>query len=227
MAWMPKPPSKETVFVRSMPTATPEDVVEAAKKAGLKLDLDRVAKVRDYDLARARLKAKKAGKAPEKPGAAAASKATKTKASKKVSKKIASAPSNNAEATKSAENATTMTKAAYVRSLGPKMMPAEIMDRAKADGVKLTLAYVYNLRKTAKKKGAKTVAAKAASAAPKKRGPGRAPKVANPAPSNSPVGGDEKALRSALAEFIVAKGLGAAKAIVEDVAEKIRRAVAG
>lgn len=225
--------------MRSMPTATPEEVVEAAKKAGLKLDLDRVAKVRDYDLARARLKAKKeagkvqAGKVPEKPRAAAAPKAPKkAKAAKKVAKKIAASPSKNAETTKSAK---AMTKADYVRSFGPDTMPAEIMKHAAKDGVKLTVGYVYNLRKIGKKKGTKKVPT--APAAPRKRGPGRPPKAAS-APAAKAAQGlktakaapkarpstDEATFRAAVSVFAVEYGLVATRAIVEDVGDRIRAA---
>lgn len=133
-----------------------------------------------------------------------------------------------------------MTKADYVRSLGSEVTPAEIMARAEKDGVKLTLGYVYNIRKVTKKQGKKGSAPPKASVAPApvKRGPG-GPRndVATAAPKRGPGrpptvavgngGVDERTLRSALSAFVVEHGLAAARAIFEDLGARMRAAANG
>jgi hypothetical protein len=80
-------------------------------------------------------------------------------AAKKVVKKSPKSPVN---------------KSAFVRSLPSTMPGAEVVAKAKAQGIKISLAYVYGIRaKTnAKKRGGRSSAAK--------RGPGRPPSAASP-----------------------------------------------
>lgn len=102
-------------------------------------------------------------------------------------------------------------KADYVRALGASVKPAEIVARAKKDGIDLTLAYVYNVRRETKRTDAKT------SAAPR-RG-------AAPAPKRAAASDAELALRQAATAVVLAHGLGRAHAILDDVVTKIRAAV--
>lgn len=169
----------------------------------------------------------------------AAKKAPKKAAAKKVkpAKGAAKKPATKTAAAKPASKGKAMTKADYVRSLGPAMMPAAIMEQAKRDGVKLTIAYVYNLRKGVKK------AAKngATAAAPVKRGPGRPPKnasVASGAPKRGP-GRPRKAAASLVSasskvtnaqvfrKLVLELGVSQARHLVDEVATKLAAIVSG
>lgn len=213
---MARPLSPTTKFILSLPNNLPvAQVVEKAKAAGFPTSTGNVYQVRRVH----------AGKAGQGGGAAKPPKAPTPKA---AAGEAAPTPSKDAEPRKS--GGAGMTKAEYVRSLGPQLMPTEIMKLAARDGVKLTLAYVYNLRKLAKKKGTKGATAKAAPHVTTKRGPGRpsgaaksAPKAA-PAASKAGPSGDDAAFRAAVAAHVVKYGLIAAQAIVEDVSARIRAA---
>ena len=68
-------------------------------------------------------------------------------------------------------------KSAFVRSL-PKTMPgADVVKKAKAEGINISLAYVYGIRSKSQAKKRPT-ASTAATAPMAKRGPGRPPKLA-------------------------------------------------
>ena len=62
-------------------------------------------------------------------------------------------------ATKKTSPEKTVSKTAYIKALPPSMPAKEVVDKAKADGMKLTVQYVYSIRQKAK-----------AGDAPKKRG---------------------------------------------------------
>jgi hypothetical protein len=77
-------------------------------------------------------------------------------------------------------------KSAWIRSQPPSLSAKEVVDKAKGEGIVLSLAQVYTARSTAKRQGAArrgTAAAAAPSTA--KRGPGR-PKGTGA----SPISGD-------------------------------------
>jgi hypothetical protein len=75
-------------------------------------------------------------------------------------------------AKKTSKKTPPMNKSAFVRSLPSTMSGAEVVAKAKSQGVKISLAYVYGIRakSNAAKKGAQP-------AAVMKRGPGRPRKV--------------------------------------------------
>jgi hypothetical protein len=210
-------PKKDAVLAIGLdkPTA---DIVASAKGRGVEVSTTYV------DLLKKGVSSGRPKKAAssKKPSASKAPQAKKSKTAK-TPKAAASTP-----------GAKPVTKADYVRSFGPSVMPAEIMERAKKDGVPLTLQYLYNLRKTAKKAGKGIKAVAKPSAAPAARAPSsgktvaRAPKrVATPrreATTAVPAGGDAQSLRTAVAAYVVEHGIAAARVIVEDVGAKLRAA---
>jgi hypothetical protein len=110
-------------------------------------------------------------------------------------------------------------------------MPAEIMERAKKDGVPLTLQYLYNLRKTAKKAGksikpvAKPSAAPALAPSSGKTVASAPKRAATPRlEAAAPAGSDAQSLRAAVAAYVVEHGIAAARVIVEDVGARLRAA---
>lgn len=215
-------PKKDAVLSIGLDKPT-SDIVAAAKRQGVAVSNTYV------DLL-------KKGVSSGQPKAAGAKKPSASKAPKAKKSKNA----KNAKAPKAAVStpaAKPATKAAYVRGFGPLVMPAEIMERAKKDGVKLTLPYVYNLRKKAKKAGKSLKPVAKPSAAPavsKKSAPSSgkaiasAPKrVATPrleAATTAAAGSDAQSLRAAVAAYVVEHGIAAARVIVEDVGSKLRAA---
>ena len=127
-------------------------------------------------------------------------------------------PARSAATPKAAQAVGAQTKADYVRSLGSSVKPAEIVARAKKDGIDVTLSYVYNIRRDAKRAGTKPAGAPArvASSAGKAASPGRAALSGSDA---------EKALRQAATAVVLAHGLTRAHAVLDDVVARIRAAV--
>lgn len=60
-------------------------------------------------------------------------------------------------------------KSAWIRSQPPNLSAKEVVEKAKGEGIKLSLAQVYTARSTAKRQGEP----KRGAGAPAKRGPGR------------------------------------------------------
>jgi hypothetical protein len=82
-----------------------------------------------------------------------------------------------AKKTSSTKKKPSLNKSAFVRSLPASISGAEVVKRAKAEGLNISVNYVYSIR--ARSHAGKTRAASApASSAPAKRGPGRPPKSA-------------------------------------------------
>lgn len=127
-------------FIRAQPaTMSAAQIVEKAKGQGIPLRAGLVYEVRRTD------KAKKAG-GPKHRGPAASAKAVRTRAAKS-----AAMPARSAGARKQPRS-----KAAFVRAHA-SLSPKEIVEKAKAENIKLDVGYVYNVRssnKTAKKRGA-------------------------------------------------------------------------
>jgi hypothetical protein len=71
-----------------------------------------------------------------------------------------------------------ISKTAFVKSLHASTPGAEVVKRAKAEGLNVSLNYVYAIRTRLNAKR-KPKAAPTAAAAPAKRGPGRPPKSAS------------------------------------------------
>jgi len=91
-----------------------------------------------------------------------------------------------------------MSKTAFVKSLPASTPGAEVVKRARAEGLNISLGYVYSIRAKAHAKR-KPKAAPTAAAAPVKRGPGRPPKSASNGNSSSGVrnaGGLEAAIEA-------------------------------
>src|SRR5262245_8626127 len=63
-------------------------------------------------------------------------------------------------------------KSAWIRGQAPTLSAKEVVEKAKGEGIKLSLAQVYTARSTAKRHGEPKAGA-GNSAAPVKRGPGR------------------------------------------------------
>jgi hypothetical protein len=61
-------------------------------------------------------------------------------------------------------------KSAWIRNQPPNLSAKEVVEKAKGEGIKLSLAQVYTARSTAKRQGEPK---RGAAAAPAKRGPGR------------------------------------------------------
>jgi hypothetical protein len=94
------------------------------------------------------------------------------------------------------------TKSAFVRSLPRSLSAKEVVDRAKARGMQLSVAQVYNIRSTASLKQKAT------------RGrPGASAVTAGRAPAPSSVGDSEARFRRLIIEI----GLQRAKALLADV----------
>jgi hypothetical protein len=100
-----------------------------------------------------------------------------------------------------------ISKAAFVRSLPGKMSAKEVVAKAKAQGITLTDAYVYNVRATSKAGGKKSSAAGGSS-----RGRSVTVKL-------SGARGAEDLLRAVAAEL----GLARAIAVLEKEHSKVRR----
>jgi hypothetical protein len=223
-------------FIRSMPTASAEEVVAAAKKKGLSTTPAYVEKLRIIDRARAanprgakagaskQTSPAKASKAPAKsasaPPASAppamppmAAKLTKRRATGKVGRppKVAS-PS------------AVPSKSDFIRSM-PRSSASDIVAAAKAKGLLFSEKYVSTIRSNERK--AKT--------GPAKRGPGRPARAASPSPSTRPTsiragaskttGGDvEERFRAAAIALALDRGLGTARTTLEEVVSKLRAA---
>lgn len=160
-------PKKDAVLSIGLDKST-SDIIAAAMAKGVEVSGTYV------DLLK---KGQKTATASKKPAAAQPPKTKPSTKGKSALKVTAATPAAKA-----------MTKTDYVRSLGPDVTPAEIVERAKKDGIQLTLAYVYNIRGQARRGGkkAKAPANTAAAATPvtAKRKPGRPKKVASsPAPA--------------------------------------------
>jgi hypothetical protein len=151
---MARPRSPLTTFILSLSTALPiKDVIARAKANGMKTTEQNVSRVRKMAGGKAAKGAKKAlakSKTPVKPTPATSHASKPSKVSKSAAPKKGGA-----------------NKAAFVRARA-HLSPKEIVEDAKADGLKLAVGYVYNVRgqdKTlAKKKRAVTATSKHASA---------------------------------------------------------------
>jgi hypothetical protein len=103
-------------------------------------------------------------------------------------------------------------KAAFVRAHG-SLSPKEILAKAKAEGIKLGIRYVYNVRGADKMAAKKTRASKRS-----------APGVAGPAPlAHAPSSNVESLLRAVGAEL----GLAHAIALLHEERAKVRAAIGG
>jgi hypothetical protein len=129
-----KKPQSKTQFVLGLPKTMPvKDVVKAAKKAGIAITESYV-----YNI---RYTAQQKGK--KRPAVApklAAKKVPATTPKAKVAKQVS--------------------KTKYVLSLPKALTAAEVVEKAKGDGISLTAKYVYNIRGQAKGAKKKARAAK-------------------------------------------------------------------
>lgn len=94
-------------------------------------------------------------------------------------------------------------KSAWIRSQPPALSAKEVVEKAKAEGITLSLAQVYTARSTAKRQGGATRGAPAAG----RRGPGR-PKAA----ATSAVSGD---LRRQFVQIAVRLGTDEAQRLLD------------
>ena len=110
-------------------------------------------------------------------------------------------------------------KSDYVRKFGFDVKPAEIVAKAKADGISLSPEYVYEIRRLAKKSAGKAPA----------RRRGRPPKAAaqSHAPAAAKSGDLEKAFRTSAADLLLARGVKTAQALLDDVVARVRAAAEG
>ena len=154
-------------FVRSMPTATPDAVVAAAKKAGFKLETTYVSKTRGLDKARAARwgapKAAAAAKTNAKPAAAKGAPASKAKtgaAKGRPKSQPKQSPKATAKAAPKAAKGGGASKADFIRSM-PNASSAEVVSAAKKAGIDTNDNYVKWLRwSDSRKKGQPTKAKK-------------------------------------------------------------------
>jgi len=176
----------------------------AAKKTTSKSDFIR-AQPANLSAAEVVAKAKGAGLKFSRQLVSAVRARAKTKGKAPVAKKARAVKSD-------APAAKTTNKAAFVRAHA-SLSPKEIIAKAKAEGIKLGVSYVYNVR------GADKMAAK------KKRASKRsAPVVAGPAPVRHAASSDvESLLRAVGAEL----GLAHAIALLHDERAKVRAAIGG
>ena len=99
-------------------------------------------------------------------------------------------------------------KSAWIRSQPPSLSAKEVVDKAKGEGIVLSLAQVYTARSTAKRQGE---AKRGAGAAAGRRGPGR-PKGA----ATSPVSND---LRRQFVQIAVRIGTDEAQRLLDRVVD--------
>jgi hypothetical protein len=108
-------------------------------------------------------------------------------------------------------------KSAYVRSLPADMPAKDVVEKAKAQGMKLSVEYVYSIRAAAK-----TTARKSAKAGAPKR-LGRPPKVRATSDARSRNVRVEDLLRAAAAEI----GLSHAIGLLQAEQQKVRSVIGG
>lgn len=96
-------------------------------------------------------------------------------------------------------------KSAWIREQAPNLSAKDVVEKAKGEGIKLSLAQVYTARSTAKRQGAPKRGA--AGAAPIKRGPGR-PKLSGTATGD---------LRRQFVQLAVRIGTDEARRLLDDV----------
>lgn len=180
-------PQNKSDFIRSQPaTMSAAEIVEKAKGQGIEIRAGLVYEVRRT--AKARKASLRRRTTPQKHASGAAS-----------------APTN------AAAQRNGLSKAAFVRQF-PNLPPREIVEKAKAENIKLDVGYVYNIRSTSK--GVRKVTRATSAAVSSRSGA-----TSKPAPSTTPV---ENLLRTIAAEI----GLGRALEIL--AGERARfRAVLG
>ena len=108
-------------------------------------------------------------------------------------------------------------KSAFVRSLPADMPAKDVVEKAKAQGMKLSVEYVYSIRAAAK-----TTAKKSAKAGAAKRR-GRAPKTKSSNGNGSSSARVEDLLRAAAAEL----GLSHAIGLLQAEQQKVRAVIGG
>ena len=169
-------PKKDAVLAIGLDKST-ADIVSAASAKGVPVSTTYV------DLLK-KAQSKTAPKKTSAKPAPSAKVAPSKKAAAKPAKSAKATATGKAKPTVAASKGKAMTKTEYVRSLGDGVMPAEIVERAKKDGIKLTLAYVYNIRGQARR-GAKKAKPSAVTspATTAKHKPGRPKKAPQPSPS--------------------------------------------
>jgi hypothetical protein len=194
-----KPRPSKSDFIRGISVSvSAKDVVAQGKAAGLKIHVNHVYKVRG-SMGR---KAKKG--------------AAKTKAAKPIAASVTSAAPKSAAAKTPAR---TKSKADFVRARA-HLSPKEIVEDAKAEGVKFDANYVYRVRamdKVVRKKKRVTVKTTTSTPTPVN---GAAPSVTSLAKPSSSV---EDLLRAVAAEL----GLGRAVEILAAESARIQAIIAG
>lgn len=144
-----KTPMTKVEFVLTLPTDMPAKQAAArAEAAGFTLTEQRVHAIRWA----AKHKGKK-GRAPAKAPSAAKAVSVEPKPSKAASPKA-----NPAAAAKAAKPSKPVTKSAYILGFPPGTPAADVVAKAKADGIKLTIGHVYSTRTAAKAKAKKAKA---------------------------------------------------------------------
>jgi hypothetical protein len=196
-ATIAKTPNKSD-FIRAQPASlSVADVIAKGKAEGIKIGSSLVYMVRGRSSRRAKKGASKT--APAKPPVAPVTSAAPKSAAAKTPAK-------------------TKSKAAFVRAF-PSLSPKEIIEKAKADGVKFDANYVYRVRamvKTARK--AKRAAAKTPATKPTSTN-GARPLVTSPATTSSP----QDLLRAVAAEL----GLGRAIEILQGERARVQALLRG
>jgi hypothetical protein len=214
---MARPISDLTKFILSRPSGmSVADVIAAAGARGLSASQSNVHRVRaSFEMAadgtvvkKGALKKNRAARAPK----AAPEKAAPVKAVAKAT-----------PAAVAVKTAIPKTKTDYVRGLAD-MKPAAIVEQGKRDGVKLSLAYVYNIRRDSKRAGTSSAPAativKRGSSARAVHALSAPTAVYGPGPD-----GTEKTMRAAVLAVVLEHGLDRARGVVDAVVAKLRAVV--
>jgi hypothetical protein len=122
-----------------------------------------------------------------------------------------------------AKTASPKTKTDYVRGLAD-MKPAAIVEQGRRDGVKLSLAYVYNIRRDSKRAG--TTSAPPVTIV-KRSAPAKTNHaVSAPTAVYQPGRDDtEKTMRAAVLAVVLGHGVDRARGVVDAVVAKLRAVV--
>jgi hypothetical protein len=208
---MARPISDLTKFILSQPSGmSVTDVIAAADAQGLSASQSNVHRVRaNFEMATDGSVVSKG-----KNGAARApiAKAMPTKATAKASPSAVVAKA-----------ASPKTKTEYVRGLAD-MKPAAIVEQGKRDGVKLSLAYVYNIRRDSKRAGTTSAPAvtivKRTSPAKTVHAVSAPTAVYQPGPDDT-----EKTMRAAVLAVVLGHGVDRARGVVDAVVAKLRAVV--
>jgi hypothetical protein len=216
-------PQDQKAFIRSMPDASADEVVAAAKKSGLSVLPGYVERLRIIDRARAASsKARSGGSkpAPAKPASAKApQRSRKSSGEKRPSTAATVKPAATAKPASGSQSPSD-----FIRAM-PDAPPAEILQAAKKAGLNFSRSLIYMVRSNERAQGKPGRPSKpAAKAAAPARSPARVPSSASRASTSSGGGDAEAAFRSAAVTFVLERGLGTAQSVLDEVVARLRSA---